>query len=57
MESSEEDIKVIIIMEHVNACVIEYSLKVNEKRSKVVNINGDVGRPRWMMGLLLYRSI
>ena len=27
-----------------------YGLKVNEKNSKVVCINGKVGRRRWMMG-------
>ena len=32
MASSEEDMKVI--MEKVNACVIEYGLKVNENKSK-----------------------
>ena len=42
MTSSEEDMKVI--MEKVNACVIEYGLKDNEKKSKVVCINGEVGR-------------
>ena len=36
--SSEED------MEKVNACVVEYDLKVNEKKSRVVCINGEVGR-------------
>ena len=39
-----------VVMEQVNACVIEYCLKVNEKKSKVVCINGEVGRRRWMMG-------
>ena len=48
MANSEEDIKVI--MEKVNECVVEYGLKVNEKKSKVVCINGEVGRHRWMMG-------
>ena len=48
MGSSEEDMKVI--MEKVNECVVEYGLKVNEKQSKVVCINGEVGRCRWMMG-------
>ena len=48
MVNSEEDIKVI--MEKVNECVVEYGLKVNEKKSKVVCINGEVGRRRWMMG-------
>ena len=47
MASSEEDMK--IIMDKVNACVLEYGLKVNEK-SKVVCINGKVGRRIWMMG-------
>ena len=48
MANSEEDIKVI--MEKVNECVVEYGLKVNENKSKVVCINGEVGRRRWMMG-------
>ena len=48
MANSEEDMKVI--MEKVNECVVEYGLKVNEKKSKVVCINGKVGRRRWMMG-------
>ena len=48
MANSEEDMKVII--EKVNECVVEYGLKVNEKKSKVVCINGEVGRHRWMMG-------
>ena len=47
MASSEEDMK--LAMEKVNACVIDYGLKVNEKKSKVVCINGEVGRRRWMM--------
>ena len=47
MASSEEDMKVS--MEKVNACVVEYGLKVNEKKSKVVCINGEGGRRRWMM--------
>ena len=46
--SSEEDIKVI--MEKVNKCVVEYGLKVNEKKSEVVCINSEVERRRWMMG-------
>ena len=48
MASSEEDMKVI--MEKVNECVIEYGLKVNEKKSKVVCINGEVGNVdgRWV---------
>ena len=37
-------------MEKVNECVVEYGLKVNEKKSNVVCINGKVGRRRWMMG-------
>ena len=45
MASSEEDINVI--MEKVNECVIEYGWKVNEKKSKVVCINGKVRRHRW----------
>ena len=48
MASSEEDIKVII--EKVNAYVVKYSLKVNKKKSKVVCINGKVGRRRYMKG-------
>ena len=48
MANSEEVIKVI--MEKVNECVVEYGLMVNEKKSKVVCINGKVGRRRWMMG-------
>ena len=46
MACNEEDIKVI--MEKVNAYVVEYGLKVNEKKSNVVCINGKVGRRRWM---------
>ena len=42
MTSSEEDMKVI--MEQLYACLIEYGLKVNEKKSKVVCIHGEVGR-------------
>ena len=34
MANSEEDMKVI--MEKVNECVVEYGLKVNENKSKVV---------------------
>ena len=48
MASSEEVMKVI--MEKVNECVVEYGLKVNEKKSQVVCINGEVGRRGWMMG-------
>ena len=48
MASSEEDMKVI--MEKVNACVVEYVLKINENMSKMVYINFDVGRRRWMLG-------
>ena len=48
MINSEDDMKVI--MEKVTECVVEYGLKVNEKKSKVVYINGVVGRRRWMMG-------
>ena len=33
-----------VIMEKVNECVVEYGLKLNEKKSKVVFINGEVGR-------------
>ena len=47
MANSEDEVKVI--MEKVNECVVEYGLKV-EKKSKVVCINGEVGRRRWMMG-------
>ena len=47
MANSEEDIKVI--MEKVNEYVVEYGLKVNENKSKVVCINGEVGRRRWMI--------
>ena len=39
MVNSEDDMKVI--MEKVNECVVEYGLKVNEKKSKVVCINGE----------------
>ena len=35
MVSSEEDMKVI--MEKVNACVVKYGLKVNEKKSNLIN--------------------
>ena len=45
--SSEEDMNVI--MEKVNECVIEYGLKVNKKKFKMVCINGKVGRRRWKM--------
>ena len=31
-------------MEKVNECVVEHGLKINEKKSKVVCINGEVGR-------------
>ena len=44
MANSEEDINVI--MEKVNECVVEYGLKVNDNKSKVVCINGEVGRRR-----------
>ena len=47
MMSNEEDMK--LIMEKVNECVVEFGLKVNEKKSKVVCINSEVGRRRWMM--------
>ena len=39
-----------VITEKVNECVVEYGLKVSEKKSKVVCINGEIGRRRWMMG-------
>ena len=48
MSSSEEDMNVII--DKVNVCVVEYGLKINEKKSKVACINGEVGIRRWMMG-------
>ena len=48
MASSEEDMQ--LIMEKVIECVVEYGLKVNEKKSKVVCINDEVGRRRWMIG-------
>ena len=48
MASSEENMNVI--MEKVNASVVEYDLKVNEKKSNVECINVEVGRRRWMMG-------
>ena len=48
MASSEEDTKSII--EQVNECVIEYGLKLNVKKSKVVCLNGEVGRRRWRTG-------
>ena len=51
--NSEEDMKVI--MEKVNGCVVNYGLKVNEKKSTVMCINGEVGRCRWMMVDLFYR--
>ena len=37
-------------MEKVNECVVEYGFKVNEKKSKVVCINGEIGRRICMMG-------
>ena len=46
--NSEEDMKVI--MEKVNECVVEYGLKVNEKKSKVVCINWRSWKRIWMMG-------
>ena len=42
MANSKKDMK--LIMEKVNECVIEYGLKDNEKKSKVVCINGEVRR-------------
>ena len=48
MASSEQDIKAI--MEEVKACVVKYALMVNEKKSKVECINGEVGGRRWMIG-------
>ena len=47
MANCENDMNVV--MEKVNACVVEYGLKGNEK-SNVVCKNGEVGRRRWMMG-------
>ena len=44
MASSEEDMKVI--MEKVNECVVEYGLKVNEKKSNVLCMHNEVGRRR-----------
>ena len=38
-----------VIVEKVNECVVEYILKVNEKKSKVC-INSKVGRHKCMMG-------
>ena len=46
--NSEEDMKVI--MEKVIECVVQYGLKINEKKSKVMCINGEVGRRRCMVG-------
>ena len=48
LANSEEGMEVI--MEKVNECVVEYGLTVNEKKSKVVCIIGEVGKRRWMMG-------
>ena len=48
MASSEDDMNVT--MEQVKECVIEYGLKVNDKKSRVVCIHGEIGRRRWMMG-------
>ena len=42
MANSEEDMEVS--MEQMNECVIENGLKVNENKSKVMCINGEVGR-------------
>ena len=42
MANSEEDMKVI--MKKVNECVVEYGLKVNEKKSKVVCIRAGLRR-------------
>ena len=44
MANSEEDMKVN--KEKVNKCVVEYGLKINEKKSELVCINGKVGRCR-----------
>ena len=48
MANNEKEMKVIL--EKVNECVVQYGLKFNEKTSKVVCINDEVGRRRWMMG-------
>ena len=48
MASSEEDMNAIT--EQVNECMIEHGFKVNERKSMVVCINGEVGKRRWMMG-------
>ena len=49
MANREEDMNVI--MEKVNeGVIVEYDLKANEKKSKVVCINGEVGRRRLMRG-------
>ena len=50
MQYKMEEQAVKVIMEKVNEWVVEYGLKVNEKKSKVVCINGEVGRRIWMMG-------
>ena len=39
-------------MEAVNACVVEYGLKVNEKKSNMVCINGDVVNGWFLPGCL-----
>ena len=44
MTSSEEEMKTI--KEQVDNCVIEYGQKVNEKKPKVVCINGEIERSR-----------
>ena len=50
MANSEEEMKVI--MEKVNECVVEYGVK-----AKVVCINGEVGRCRWMIGDCCIREV
>ena len=52
MVNSKENMKVIV--ERGIACVVEYGLKVNEKKAMVVCINDEVGR-RMDNGRLLYR--
>ena len=54
MANSEKDTKVI--MEKVNECVVEYGLKVNKKKSKVVCINGEKLEDVDGYGRLLYRT-
>ena len=53
LANSEEELNAI--MEKVNECVVEYGLKVKEKKSKMVCINGKVGTLIEGDGRLLYR--